>query len=293
MDKQCKRCKEIKYDYEFYMNGNLNCKDCHKILRKIKKFCKMSYEEKIFNLIQLYSKGKTLELLSEYFECKIDELKLWIKENNINHNSKKCGKCLKIKTITDFSSGQQNPSGWCKFCVNFYNSDYYKNNENVLKENASDYYYNNYEKCRKQQKIYYNENYEEKIKIVQKIWRDNNRNLITEYNDFYYKENKESLIEYQYNYRQENRALSNFWKAKYRSSKKQAIPKWVNFDKIKEIYDLSTKLTKETGILHHVDHIIPLQHDLVCGLHVEDNLQILTAEENIKKSNKFEPIFGL
>jgi len=69
--------------------------------------------------------------------------------------------------------------------------------------------------------------------------------------------------------------------AKYRASKLNATPNWANLIAIKEIYR-----TCHEG--YHVDHIVPLQNDLVCGLHCEFNLQHLPARENLSKGNKFE-----
>lgn len=57
------------------------------------------------------------------------------------------------------------------------------------------------------------------------------------------------------------------------------------------IYRTAEKLTQDTGVMYHVDHIIPINSPLVCGLHTDANLQILTAEENMKKSNRLIPEF--
>lgn len=70
----------------------------------------------------------------------------------------------------------------------------------------------------------------------------------------------------------------------------QHTPLWADLDKISKIYKLRTKMTRENGIWYHVDHIIPLRGKNVCGLHVENNLQIITKKENYKKGNRFKTI---
>lgn len=56
---------------------------------------------------------------------------------------------------------------------------------------------------------------------------------------------------------------------------------------IESVYAESIRLTEPTGIRHHVDHIVPLVHPMVCGLHVPVNLQVLTQVANLAKSNTF------
>jgi len=60
-------------------------------------------------------------------------------------------------------------------------------------------------------------------------------------------------------------------------------------EEIEKFYEKSIILEKKTGIEHHVDHIVSIKHNLVCGLHTPCNLQVLTAEENWEKGNNFTP----
>ena len=77
------------------------------------------------------------------------------------------------------------------------------------------------------------------------------------------------------------RALHNATSAKYRAALLQRIPAWADLEAIQLFY-----ANYPPG--YHVDHIVPLQGERVSGLHVLENLQYLTAAENLKKGNKFD-----
>ena len=66
-----------------------------------------------------------------------------------------------------------------------------------------------------------------------------------------------------------------------------ATPPWFDSRAVRAIYKEADELTITTGVRHVVDHIIPLQHPLVCGLHWHENLQAIPEKANSAKSNKF------
>lgn len=86
-----------------------------------------------------------------------------------------------------------------------------------------------------------------------------------------------------------NRGARNAILAKYRASKLRATPGWVNHFIVGEAYDLAKLREKVCGGRWHVDHIVPLQSDIVCGLHVEHNLRVIPGSENESKCNRYWP----
>jgi hypothetical protein len=71
-----------------------------------------------------------------------------------------------------------------------------------------------------------------------------------------------------------------------RAGLKTATVAFADRKEIKKIYQECAVITKNTGIRHEVDHIVPLNGKYVSGLHVHWNLQIIPATENRYKSNK-------
>lgn len=90
-------------------------------------------------------------------------------------------------------------------------------------------------------------------------------------------------------WRQNNRAKRNAAEAKRKAVKLRATPQWGCAEKILKFYESSQGLSMLLGEWYHVDHIVPLQSDFVCGLHNEFNLQILLAVDNCAKQNLWWP----
>lgn len=55
---------------------------------------------------------------------------------------------------------------------------------------------------------------------------------------------------------------------------------------IQEIYKIAKDKSIKEGIKYEVDHKYPVSHPLCCGLTVPWNLQVISKEENRRKSNK-------
>lgn len=142
----------------------------------------------------------------------------------------------------------------CKICARAYGSSHYAANRDSISAQHRAYHKDNKVRIAERRHLHYLANKEE-YKAKDKVYRRTPK----------------------------GRATSNAKAAKRRAAKITRTPAWADLEKIKAIY-----LACPEG--HHVDHIIPLQGKIVSGLHVEGNLQYLTATANLQKSNKFEVI---
>jgi hypothetical protein len=184
--------------------------------------------------------------------------------------TKICSKCKDNKPRDQFFNIKEGPGGLssrCKLCHN--------STQSTKKKRAAAlrYYAGHKEKQSKRAKVYYQQR----------------RDQIIEKTLLYFHNNKEHRLAKMTEYRRSPRgaALNRLQANKRNRNIELATPLWANQDAIEQIYEQAARLQQQDGIPREVDHIIPLQSKKVCGLHSENNLQILTKDENSAKRCKF------
>jgi hypothetical protein len=131
----------------------------------------------------------------------------------------------------------------------------------------------------------------ERVAAIKSKWDKNNPDKIKTTNAAYYIREKDAVAERCRSYRQNNKERYAGLSARRRARKSNATPTWLTPDHHAEMlrfYEEAARLTVETGVIHHVDHIVPLQGKNICGLHVPWNLQVITMAENCSKGNRFD-----
>lgn len=196
---------------------------------------------------------------------------------------KTCCICKQLFPLSSFHKDKTNPDGHsysCKSCKNKtikanYDSDKMKAKAKARRANESpEQRENRLLKARERRRAsYYADHENEKLK--QAAYREQNKPKVKAAIDRHYQDNRADYIE-----RSRKRRLHIANSAK---------PSWANDSKIKVFYEFAALMSSVTGATYSVDHIDPLKNDLVCGLHCEANLRVVSLSENCAKSNKFKP----
>ena len=177
-----------------------------------------------------------------------------------------------------------------------YHRDYRDRNFEELKLKKQEYIKNNPDLVRKRKKNYREVNKEE-ISKREKEYRYERREYIKEWKKKNYEENKEKILAQQKIYYKNN--IEKFILQSRKRDKQLQEPQrpsWCSTKIIHRIYEKAYLLRNEDNQDVVVDHIVPLNgysvelgQYSVCGLHVENNLRIISNKENSSKNNLFEP----
>jgi hypothetical protein len=149
---------------------------------------------------------------------------------------------------------------------------YYAENSETIKKQTKDWYLNNKEAYKQTKKKY--------------LDRDGVRDKKRESVRRWCAANSERIRQMGVEWRAANSDRCRSNEARKRARKKQAMPSWLTPDHISQInaiYAEARSLEAKTGVPHHVDHIVPLEGKIVCGLHVPWNLRAIPAAKNLKR----------
>lgn len=217
---------------------------------------------------------------------------------------KTCSHCHETKETSAFYRCKQTKDGlhsWCKSCISAHQSAYRATNDAVIKQRKKEYRERNRERMAAKDKAYYEAN-KEKHNARSAAWYEANKAKALETAAEWSRQNPEKRKAAQRKYRETSKHVRQAEyernkpqyfdrAAQRRVTQKQATPTWSNREVVLEYYRAvrAFNRNKAFGGEWHVDHIVPLNHPLVCGLHCHTNLQMLPAAENMSKGNRSWP----
>lgn len=230
----------------------------------------MSRREKIYFRVELKACHQCEEIKS------IDEF--YQKKTSSDAHDSMCKECRKMKAKERYAKNPEIFKAKCK--------EYQREHPGKFKEYNARWKLNNPAKFSEIQR----QSREKRIGITPKsakLWAKNNHDKVIEKGKRYRAKNRELSSQRAREWQKKNPAKCRALWAKRRSAKIQGTPYWANKFFIEEIHDLAIRRTISTGFKWHVDHDIPLRGKLVCGLHVENNLRVIPARHNLRKSNLY------
>lgn len=130
-------------------------------------------------------------------------------------------------------------------------------------------------------------------------WRANNPDKVAAHKAADRKNNSQSIRTRAAKYRSMNKDKTNATHARWRAANPEKVranrkhqntvrDRMIGGQVIATVFKKETlKFYEECPDGFQVDHVVPLIHKLVCGLHAPWNLQYLTPQQNAAKGNKF------
>ncbi|QTD90828.1 hypothetical protein [Burkholderia anthina] len=151
----------------------------------------------------------------------------------------------------------------------------------------------NPEATKLQRKLAY-QKYKAKENASSRAYKEANRDALRQQRVDDYWRDPGAARERQLAYRRANPAVARAWRMTRIAAGKNATPEWADLDAIKQAYAAADLLMQVTGDWYEVDHIVPLRGAIgrkrvVCGLHVDYNLQVIERSMNRRKSNQYWP----
>lgn len=217
-----------------------------------------------------------------------------------------CSGCKKSLPPSEFSACSARWNGlqaYCRSCARDKYKQYRIKNKQKIKLRMLDWRIKSEEAILRYREKYYSENRQRLIDNACQWARNNPEKLKARrearMRDFpktqylvrkrHREKNSESISSYAKAYSRAKPWVFRRKGAKRRAIKAMATVAWGDEVKILDIYQRCAAITESTGVKHEVDHIVPLNSKIVCGLHWEGNLQIISKKENMSKGNRFWP----